>query len=786
MRRRAEGNTAKRTPFRQRFVRWFWGIFIGLLVFVALLFTSITLGLFGPMPTFEELENPNSIMATEVLSADERLLGTYFLQNRSLVSYEELNEYLKDALISVEDARFYEHSGVDAKGLFRVFYKTLLRGQEDAGGGSTITQQLAKNLFPRDSVMPSTSFGRAVKLVISKFKEWVTAVKLERDYSKDEIMTMYLNTISFGSNAFGIRMAARTFFNTTPDSLKCEEAALLVGLVKGPTRYSPVRNPARACERRNTVLRQMVKYGKLSQETCDSLSALPITLHYRMQDHNAGLATYLRELIRLMMTAREPRPGMYFTHEQYRLDSIHWAENPLYGWCRKNPKPDGSFYNLYTDGLKIHTTVDYRMQQIAERAVEQHLGGQLQRQMDAEKRKNLFSYDVPREAREVVMELGLKHSPRYKALKAQGATQQEIEKAFRTPDTMRVFTWHGLVDTVLTPYDSMLYYKRLLRAGFMAMEPRSGAVRAYVGGTNLEHFSYDNVFSSRRQVGSIIKPFLYTLAVQEGFDPCLKVPNTTSTFDMGDTVWQPRTAGASKRDGQMVTLMWGLAQSSNNVSAWLVKQLTPQAIAALIESMGIRSHIDPVPSIFLGTSEISLWEMVSAYTAFAANGVQTEPLLVSSIEDRNGNLLASFSPTSRNVISPETAYTMVRLLQNVVDHGSGNRLRRIYTLEGPLGGKTGTTQNHSDGWFMCIHPQLVIGAWVGNEDRAVHFTNIAQGQGASMALPIVGLFLQGVYQDKSTLVNPESQWAVPPTMVGRSFNCDDASSENVEQSDDFF
>lgn len=778
--------SAKSERRSRRFVRIFWGVLGGGVAFVALFFLLIAVGLFGPIPTFQELENPNSQLASEVYSQDQELLGTFYLQNRSYVSYEELNQGLIDALISTEDVRYYRHSGVDARGLGRVFFKSLLQGRDESGGGSTLTQQLAKNLFPRDTVYSRNKLVRFSKLTVAKLKEWVTAVKLERNYTKNEILTMYLNTVAFGSNAYGIRMASRTFFNKIPDSLRLEESALLVGMVKGPTRYSPVRNPERSLTRRNVVLSQMVKYGKLTKQEYDSISQIPLQLDYQQQDHNVGKASYLRELIRLMMTAKEPHPGNYFggaSHPQYKRDSVEWAINPIFGWCRKNPKPDGTLYNIYVDGLKIYTSLDANLQTYAEEAVQKHLAGEMQPKMDLEKRRNLFSYDVPEKVRKDVLNAGIRGSERSRRMRAAGFTDKEIEQAFHEPTEMRVFSWKGDIDTVMTPYDSLQYYKRILRAGFIAMDPQNGYLKAYVGGIDFRHFKYDHIFTGARQVGSTIKPFLYTLAMQEGISPCQRVPNVPQTFEVNDSVWTPKNAGKTKRDGEMVTLKWGLANSVNNVSAWLIKQLSPQAVATLINTMGVHAFIDPVPSIFLGTSEISLYEMISGYSAFASEGVNTRPLLVTRIEDRNGNIISTFTPERREVISAETAYLMVTLLRGVIDRGSGNRLRYIYRLEGPFGGKTGTTQNHSDGWFMCIHPNLVAGCWVGCEDRAVHFASIREGQGASMALPIVGLFLQKALSDPNSGISPDAVWSVPSALQGISFDCDE---ETASEADEFF
>lgn len=774
-------NSERSTRFSTRFVRISWGVIIGGVISTVLIFTLIAFGAFGSMPTFEELENPKSNMASEVLADDHTILGTFYIQNRSYVSRQDLSPALVDALLATEDVRFYEHSGIDARGLMRVVVKTVMLGRGEAGGGSTLTQQLAKNLFPRDTIYSNSSLVRGAKLVVMKLKEWVTAIKLERNYTKDEILTMYLNTVSFGSNAYGIKMAARTFFNTTPDLLNIEQSALLVGLVKGPTWYSPVRNPDRSLTRRNVVLSQMRNYEKITSEEYDSIVQIPIELDYSVQDHNTGSATYFREVLRLIMTAREPVRTNYFVYEDYQLDSSQWADNPLYGWCNKNFKPDGTPYNLYRDGIKIYTCLDASLQRYAEESVAHHLGRTLQPAFDAEKRRHLFTANITSQIRDKVHRSGVRQSERYRALKAAGASEEEIRTDFETPVPMTVFSWNGDIDTVMTPMDSMKYAKRQLRVGFMAMEPHSGRVRAYVGGPSFRHFKYDQVYKGRRQIGSTIKPFLYTLAMQEGYSPCMKVPNVPQVFDMGDTIWMPKNANETKHDGEMVTLRWGLANSVNNISGWLLKQFSPPAVADLIHKMGIHSHIDAVPSLFLGTSEFNVMELTAAYGVFASGGVHVAPLMVSRIEDRNGNILSTFTPVRREVISEETAYLMVELLRGVVDRGSGRRMRYVYELGGPLGGKTGTTQNHSDGWYMGIHPSIVIGTWVGAEDPAVHFMGIAMGQGASMALPIQGLFLKKAYEDPNSGIKPTDEWKVPLSLRGVRFDCD----ETIPSDDDW-
>ncbi len=785
-------NTEEKNSFR-KFRLWFWGIFAFLGVVIISLFVLIGIEFFGPLPSFEELENPKSNLASEVFSEDNVVLGSYYIQYRTFVEYNELSENIVNALLATEDIRFHRHSGVDVRGLARVLVKTIILRQPGSGGGSTITQQLAKNLFPRDTVFYRSSLARTSNLVISKFKEWITAVKLERNYTKNEIIAMYLNTVAFGSNAFGIRSAAKTFFNTTPDSITVEQAALMIGAVNAPTRYSPIRNPELSLARRNFVISQMAKYGFISSKERDSITAIPIVLNFRVQDHNVGLATYFRESLRLMLSAREPDPNRYFSYSQYREDSIQWATNPTYGWCNKNLRPDGTPYNLYRDGLKIYTTINSRMQRFAEEAVEAHLGEYLQSEFDFEQKSRgyrLFHDDLSDEQIDAIMHLAMRQTERYRVLRNSGVSADSINRHFKTKVPMTIFTWKGERDTLMSPLDSIKHYKRYFRAGFMAMNPKTGYVKAWVGGPNFKHFKYDHVKQGKRQVGSTIKPFLYTLAMQEGYSPCHTIPNVPQTFIVGDTTWTPKNSGSSKYDGQMVTLKWGLANSVNNISAWLMKQFNPRALVEVTKRMGITSRIDPVYSVFLGTAELSLYEMVGAYSTFANKGVHIEPMLVTRIEDKNGNVLATFHPQRNEAISEQTAYLMLNLMEGVVKQGTAGRLRWKYNLHGSIAGKTGTTQNHSDGWFMGIVPNLVAGVWVGAEDRSVRFQTIGLGQGANMALPIYGLFLEKVYQDGHLGINPNDQWEKPLRLMNINLDCNDP---NIKQDgymdiseDDFF
>jgi penicillin-binding protein 1A len=785
-----------------KFRWWLWGSIAFIFLSVVTIFICISSEVFGPMPTFEELENPKSNLASEVISEDHKLLGTFFIQNRTFIGYDKISPNLVRALIATEDIRFYRHSGIDARGLGRVFFKTLLLGKREAGGGSTITQQLAKNLFPRDTVYHSFFVTKFAHLAVSKFKEWITSVKLEKNYTKNEILAMYLNVVEFGGNSYGVKSASKTFFNTTPDSIKLEQAAVLIGLVNAPTKYSPVRNPERSLARRNFVLSQMYKNEFISKHTYDSLVRIPLKLNYKVQDHNVGLGTYFRETLRQILIARKPEPNYYFTNEQYVEDSLQWANNPLYGWCNKNLKPDGTPYNIYRDGLKIYTTINSKMQQYAEEAVCEHLGKYLQLQFDYEQKNNgnqLFDEKLTSEQVKSILHQAMKQTERYRNLKRKGVSMDSITSNFHTKTRMTIFTWKGERDTLMTPMDSIKYYKRFFRASFMAMDPHSGFIKAYVGGPNYRHFKYDMVLQGKRQVGSTIKPFIYTLAMQEGYSPCYKIPNVPQTFiervkskegGAKDSTWTPKNSGSTKFDGKMVSLKWGLANSVNNISAWLIKQFTPQTVADIIKKMGVTSKIQAVNSVFLGTSEVSLYEMVGAYSTFANKGIHVDPLMVTKIEDKNGNVLATFNPMKKEAISEQTAYLMVNLLEGVINNGTGIRLRSTYELLGPIAGKTGTTQNHADGWFMGMLPNLVTGTWVGAEDRSVHFKELYFGQGATMALPIYAIFLEKVYKDSRLGISPNDLWEKP--LVNKYFDtdCDDTKGKKKPKKDinedDFF
>ena len=751
--------------FRKSII-WFWVIISLPAVLVLTLFILISANKLGPIPSFEEVENPASNLAAEVYSEDNVLLGKFYLQsqNRTWTEYDDISPYVVDALIATEDIRFHRHAGIDFRGLARVLVKTIILGKE-TGGGSTITQQLAKNLFlPRD-LSNDPAIVRAARLTVTKFKEWQTAVKLERSYTKEEIITMYLNVFDFIYNAVGINSAARVYFNTTPDSLTIEQSAMLVGMLKNSVAYNPLRNAETALRRRNVVISQMERYGYLSREVADSVKNLPLVLDLREDSHNTGLATYFREYIRTTMIKYEPQRNMFYSDDQYEDALWRWQNDPLYGWCRKNTKPDGTNYNLYRDGLRIYTTLNSKMQAYAEEAVVQHLSQNLQPVFNKKAktyRNPPYSNDLNSAEVKQLIDRSVRQSDRYQNMKRAGIPEDSITLAFNTPIPTKLFSWDGERDTVMTPLDSIKYYKFFVRSSFMAMDPHTGHVKAYVGGPDFRYFKYDAVTQQKKQVGSTIKPFLYTLAMQDGYSPCYEVENVERSFDVGDSVYIPRSSGPVEFHGKMVTLKWGLAQSENYISAWLIKQFSPQAVVDLMHRMGIRSYIDPVVSIFLGTSDLALEEMVGAYGTFVNKGVHTRPLYVTRIEDRNGNVISTFTPFIDEVISEDDAYLMTALLQGVVNTGTGLRLRGTYRMTNQMGGKTGTTQNHSNGWYMGVMPDLVAGVWTGWEDQAIHFEDLSLGQGSNMALPVFGLFLQKLFADKDFAPMEQSVFEAPP------------------------
>ncbi len=710
-----------KTSYR-KFIVGFWIIFAGPIFGLFLFILGI--GLFADLPETKELQNPKTYLATEIYSSDLKVLGKFYTENRTNVKFNEISPNVVNALIATEDARFSGHSGVDLKALLRAVAGALI-GKNSTGGGSTITQQLAKMLFPREDL-------HGFSLVVRKMKEWIIAVRLEREYTKEEIITLYLNKFDFVNNAVGIKSAAQIYFNTTPDSLHIEQAAVLVGMAKNPAYFNPNRFLERSEGRRNTVLAQMEKYNFINTTELERLQKIPLKLVFRPENHNEGLAPYFREYLRDVFLKK---------------------------WCEKNKKPDGTQYDIYRDGLKIYTTIDTRMQRYAEAAVAEHLQA-LQKEFDIEckkKRNAPFAWNVNKEEIKNIMNQGMRRSDRYRALKKAGVSDNEIEKIFNTKTAMTVFSWRGEKDTLLSPMDSIRYYKSFLQTGFMSIEPQTGYIKAWVGGISHKFFQYDHVqIGHARQVGSTFKPFVYALAIQEGYSPCYRLPNVKTCIEMpaGQPLYCPEnSAGDKKYEGQMLTLQQALAHSINYISAYLIKQFGPEAVVNIAHRMGVVSKIDPTPSICLGTPEISVFEMVGANATFANKGTWIEPTYITRIEDKNGKVLVDFKPRTEEVMSEEKAYIMLQLLKGVVQVGTGVRLRYKYHLMQPMAGKTGTTQNNSDGWFMGITPDLVSGCWVGGEDRAVHFDSGVLGQGASMALPIFARYMQKVYADKTIKIS---------------------------------
>lgn len=750
----SDRNLAPKDPSKEnrirKLIRKMWLMLILIFAGVFFLFTGISLGLFGFMPSFEELENPQTYLASEIFSHDDQLIGTYYIENRGTIHYADISPHLIDALIATEDIRFYRHSGIDIKALMRVLYGTLT-GQ-DKGGGSTITQQLAKNLFPRDDNQNS------IQLAFRKFKEWVIAVKLENRYSKEEILAMYLNKFDFLNLAVGIKSASRVYFSTTPAELDINQSALLVGMVKNPSLYNPLRRPELALSRRNVVLSQMVKNGFLDEWEATRLRQLPLGLKFQRVDHNIGTATYFKEFLRGEMTK----------------------------WCKSHTNPDGTQYDLYRDGLRIYTTIDARMQKYAEEAVAEHLGLDLQPAFYKHWRRQphapfVFNSDSAASQVEMIMEQAMRRSDRYRNLKRAGASKDSIERSFNTRTEMTVFSWKGVRDTVMTPMDSIRYYKFFLQTGLMSIDPPTGEVRAYVGGIDYRYFKYDHVTQGQRQVGSTFKPFLYSLAMQEGaatgeFSPCSEVPNVQVSIELPDgTYWEPRNT-LKERQGEMVSLKWALAHSVNWVSAYLMKRFSPMAVIQMARKMGVTADIPAVPAIALGTPDISLYEMVGAMNTFNNSGIHVKPYFVTKIEDKFGNVIEAFSTQSNEAMNEETAYLMLNLMQGVVETGTGIRLRSKYKLDNEIAGKTGTTQNQSDGWFMGLTPQLTTGVWVGCEDRAAHFRTLSLGQGANMALPIWALYMQKVYNDRSLRIYKDP-FPKPSKAISVELDCEKDSFE---------
>lgn len=762
---------------RKTFVRILWGTLCAVIVFLAVSFTSIWFGWIGYMPDLEDLQNPISRYASQVYSVDGKILGTYNMnrENRVHVDYDGISLYLVQALVATEDERFYDHSGIDFIALTRAVVKRGILGQKSAGGGSTITQQLAKQLY-------SATAKSTLERLLQKPIEWVIAVKLERFYTKEEIITMYLNYFDFLHNAVGIKTAADVYFDKDPKNLTLTESATLIGLCKNPSYFNPVRYPERCTDRRNVVLGQMLKAGYLTNEEYQKAHDEPLALNFHRVDHKDGIATYFREFLRQYIMAQKPTLEDYpsWNRVQFTIDSLAWETDPLYGWCNKNHKKNGEPYNVYTDGLKIFTTIDSRMQKYAEEAVLKHVGNYLQPAFTKENRtKPNAPFTNALTAAEVkgILNRSIRQSERYRAMKELGATESEIQKAFRTPVEMSVFTYHGDIDTVMTPLDSIRYIKSFLRSGFVSMDPHNGAVKAYVGGVDFTHFTYDMATQGRRQVGSTIKPFLYALSMSNGMSPCDVAPNVQRSYGN----WTPRN-GSRSRYGQMVTLKWGLAQSNNWISAYLMSRINPQDFLRILRDFGINTYgVYPSIVLCLGPNEASVCEMVSAYTTFANHGIHCSPMFVSKIEDNEGNVIATFQPRMNEVISEESAYKMLEMLKAVMDGGTGSRMRYKYKVECDMGGKTGTTNRNADAWFMGFTPSLVSGCWVGGEDRDIHFDSTRMGQGANMALPIWAYYMKKVFADRSLGYDPNEKFDIPEDFNPCVSEFDDYSAGGIEE-----
>ncbi len=755
-------NKTEKARKKQNIVTWMWRIFAIIIAINIVFFGLLWLGLIGHTPNLRELENPINKFASQVYSSDDQLMFTYSKdkENRVMVKYSQLSPNLVKALIATEDIRFYEHSGIDAIGLGRAIFKTILMGDKDSGGGSTITQQLAKLLY----TPPANS---KIQRMVQKPGEWVTSLKLERFYTKEEIINLYLNKYDFNYNAVGIKLASETYFGKEPIDLTVPEAAMLIGMLKNSSLYNPIRRPDLSFQRRNVVLVQMVKAGYLSEAEKNKYIKEPLGLNFSRKNHIDIPAPYFRQQLAQIMMANKPDKSRYkadWQKQQFVEDSIMWENDPLYGWCNKNKKADGSHYNVYTDGLKIYSTVDSRMQKYAEESVREQLAylQPIFNQEKAGKKYSPFSSDVAGKVEELLKN-AMRQTDRYRNLKNSGLSESDILKKFKNERVdMKVFSWkHGEIDTTMTPWDSIRYHKKFLRAGFVAIDPSTGYVKAYVGGPDFKFFKYDMVSTGKRQIGSTIKPFLYTLAMEEGMTPCdgmTHVPQTLIT-ESGQS-WTPGNPGA-RNVGSFVSIRWGLQNSSNWVTAYLMKQFSPYAFARLLKSFGLKGKIDPVVSLCLGICDASLLEMASGYTAFANSGIRINPVMVTRIEDSKGNVVATFIPKMQEIFSESSAYKMLDMLRAVVDGGTGSRLRSQFNLQGQMGGKTGTTQNNSDGWFMSFSPNIVLGAWVGGEDRSIHFDRMAYGQGATMALPIHGKFYQKIYADKSLNYSDSTKFVVP-------------------------
>ncbi len=771
---------------KKLFIRTIWILFVlAWLVFFGS-FWAISKGWIGYQPPIEDLQNPIDKYASQIISSDGEVLGSYAFsgENRVYTPYSQISPNVINALVATEDERYFEHSGIDFQSLARVLVKTVILQQKSSGGGSTISQQLAKQLYSE----PTSGF---LERAMQKPIEWVIAAKLERYYSKEEILALYLNKFDFLNNAVGINSAAYTYFGKKASELKVEEAAMLVGMCKNPAIYNPIqrKDSDKPLQRRNVVLGQMMKSGFLTQTETDSLSKLPIITDYYSTNFKSSKAPYLREYLRRIMMAKEPerKHYAYWQNEEFRSDSIAWRTNPLYGWCNKNHKSNGKPYNIYADGLKIYTSLSYQMQTYAEQAVRKHLAEELQPAFDREKKRDKmapFSRNLTKRERWKIIKSAMRQSERWRASKAADMAEKDIIDSFAKKTKMKLWTWEGEVDTIMTPKDSILHSKSLLRTGFMAMNPHNGHVLAYVGGINFSHFQYDMVMKGKRQVGSTIKPFLYSLAMVDGNSPCDSIMHSQPEIVLDNgKIWRPRNA-SRKRIDEMVSIQWGLQHSDNWVTATLMSRTSPHTFLSLLRSFGLTSEITPTPAMCLGTPNASVAEMVSAYTTFINNGIRISPLLVVRIEDQMGNVLAEFSPKKDEVLPRHAAQKMLYMLQNVVAGGTGQRLRYKYNLKMPLGGKTGTTQRNSDAWFIGLSPDIVAGCWVGGEDMSVRFRSMRYGQGAAAALPIFAHFMKSVYADPKLGYSEETHFNLPEDFSPCADSNDQESlgSEFIEES----
>ena len=754
-----------------------WYVYGALVAICVLGVISIKQGWIGYMPPLDELNDPIDKYASQVFSADGKMLGTWSQkENRIFVPKDSISPHMFEALVATEDSRFYDHCGIDGRAVLRAIVKRGFMGQRSAGGGSTITQQLAKQLY-------SSTAKSTLERLLQKPIEWVIAVEIERYYTKDEIITLYLNYFDFLHNAVGIKTAASVYFGKSANNLSINEAATLIGMCKNPSYFNPVRDLERCRQRRNVVLGQMVKAGYLSADSCAQLSAAPLVLNFHRVDHKEGKAAYLREYLRQILMADQPKRENYreWQLQQYYADSLSWETDPLYGWCKKNKKRDGTNYDIYTDGLKVYTTIDSRMQSYAESAVFNHVALALQPEFNL-KRTSFpnFPYSNNLNAKQIkqIFNRAMRQSERYRTMKQAGASDEEIESAFKVKIPMTVYSYHGDVDTIMSPMDSIRYYKSFLRSGLVSIDPSNGYVKAYVGGLRYSQFQYDMAMVGRRQIGSTMKPFVFALAMEDGYTPESLISNGQRTYRVAGASWTPRNANHA-RAGQMVTLKWGLSQSSNWATANLMNQVDQSGnrLVRLLHSFGIANKdIHPSMALCLGPCDITVSEMASAYTAFVNSGLRCAPILVSKIEDSEGNVIAEFTPRMSEVVTEQTSRYIIEMMRAVVDQGTAKRLRFKYNLTGPIAGKTGTTNNNSDGWFVGCVPQLVTACWVGGEDRDIHFNSTSMGQGASTALPIWAYYMTKIYRNKALGYNPNTDFYPSDTETATELSSKDDSS----------